>query len=683
MIASETITGIKIEQSNLTPESDNFIPPSWPPPKNFPVVIDSQGTVISRFGDSVWHLTPWAGRVLTMNFGDGPCRSNCPTISKENAKIFREITALWLYGIDGAKTVNGLTLRFDVMRSFFVFCSKNRIKASNLMNFPELIDALPENMRPSSARYFLLLLHDIWENRALLNLVILDPSHLQKLTCSMSKYESGQTPYIPPRIWVYQLNRLSQFLDDFIKHQKNIEDCFHFMINAYAHNLGTLSAACTKKIPSSHSPFFHSSSTVNGNRSGRTYHGQFSFTAERFGLLELLNRWTSNIEILGPKSISSYFNLATLVGMAYIANFSLMRIDEIRFLRSNCLSVDHNEEYSEDIYLLHGTTTKTITDDNACWITSPSVKKAITVMQCIAKLRLLPAQANSNIDISKDETDNPYLLLRTYEPWRIRSEINYSMSIRPTVPAYGSLIHRYPKLFDVENLRITETDLQIARLITPSLDPNTFSIGNIWPLGWHQLRRTGAVNMTASGLVSDNSVQYQLKHAARTMSRYYSQGFYHVKLKLNGEARNEYVKTMYEVVATSFKLLQDERFISPHGDKRKCQILNLVTEKDHQSLIVAAKAGTISYRDTIFGVCVASFACPYGGFENITYCGGGNGQPPCKDSLYDKNKVETLNKLEATISNRIKSIEIDSPLHYSLLEQKLAVENILDALKKR
>lgn len=678
----QTLTGLKIGQSNTTTSSANFAPKVWPPAEDFPVVLDAHGSVISRYGDSIWHLTPWANRVLTINFGDGQCRSNCPVISKENAKIFREVTALWLYGIDGAKTVNGLTLRFDVFRALFVFCTQQKIKVTELMRYPAVFDALPEHIRPSSAKYFMLLLHDLWEQRELLNFVILDPSHMQKLSRSLVTYESGQTPYIPPRIWLYQLNRLTSYLDDFILHQKNIEDCFRFMLNSYATNAGSLSKACSEQLAPAHRPFYISSSTVNGNSSGRVYHGQFSATTERFAIREVMSRWVGEIETLGAKSLSSYFNLGSLIGIAYIANFSLMRIEEIRSLRTNCLSIEHDSEFDQDIYLLHGVTAKTLRDDGAYWITSPSVEKALRVMKCIVNLRMLAARSNSNLVFTIDEINNPYLLLRTYEPWRIRNEINHLMTTRPTVPAYSALVYRYPKLFEIDQLRISEADLQAARLITPSLNPEIFKIGEIWPLGWHQLRRTGAVNMTASGLVSDSSAQYQLKHATRTMTRYYAQGFYYIKLNLNVEARAEYIKTMYEMVANAFKLLQTDRFVSPHGPKRKAQILDPVSENDHASLIRSAKTGTISYRETIFGACVAKFSCPFGGFDNVTYCGGGKENPPCRDGLYDRKKIDTITELQFVISKRIESSQADSPLRESLLEQKRAVENILDVLRK-
>ncbi|MEX3937270.1 hypothetical protein AB4Y32_37005 [Paraburkholderia phymatum] len=74
-------------------------------------------------------------------------------------------------------------------------------------------------------------------------------------------------------------------------------------------------------------------------------------------------------------------------------------------------------------------------------------------------------------------------------------------------------------------LRITQQDRDLARLVTPTLDSGRFAVGKVWPLAWHQLRRTGTVNMQASGLVSDASLQFQLKHVSRAMSLYYGRGY--------------------------------------------------------------------------------------------------------------------------------------------------------------
>lgn len=61
------------EQSALiTPKSENFNPATWPPKAAFPVVINGNGKVLSRYGDIRWDLSPWAGHTLTIYFGDGP-----------------------------------------------------------------------------------------------------------------------------------------------------------------------------------------------------------------------------------------------------------------------------------------------------------------------------------------------------------------------------------------------------------------------------------------------------------------------------------------------------------------------------------------------------------------------------------------------------------------------------------
>ena len=56
----------------VTPAAMNYRPPTWPPPSDFPVVIDEHGNTISRYGDPKWQFWPWAGKTLTINFCDGP-----------------------------------------------------------------------------------------------------------------------------------------------------------------------------------------------------------------------------------------------------------------------------------------------------------------------------------------------------------------------------------------------------------------------------------------------------------------------------------------------------------------------------------------------------------------------------------------------------------------------------------
>ncbi|MFI8644322.1 hypothetical protein ACIGJK_05920 [Pseudomonas iridis] len=673
--------GLNIDSPLATPDALNFIPQTWPPHSDFPIVIDAKGKIVSRYGDQTWNLTPWARRVTSINFGDGPSRKNAPRISTENADIFRMLVAWWIYGPRSIRKTSTLVRLYEIFRPVFVFCSEQGILASDLVRYPNIAARLTEVIWESSSSLLIKYMHDAWENRKILSFFLLDADGIKKLAASLPKHEKSQTPYIPPRIWLYQVSRLKACLDDFIIHKEKIQRCFEFCLDAYAKNAGSLTEAFTKKLPTTHLPFYSDHIGLTGSRSGLTFHGPFSRTAERFGIDLLLKRWIATPDIQGPAALSSYLNLVTQVGKAYILNFSLMRSEEALSLRLNALTTEYDDVSGENICILRGVTTKTVEDDDARWITSPSVAVAVEAMSAISSLRMIAAAANPNVTTLEQDLVNPYLIVRSYEPWRRRSEhITVNQDIRPSTQTYGSLYARYPKLFDQTELSIQKVDLQIARLINPTLNPENFDVGKIWPLAWHQLRRTGVVNMTASGLVSDSSLQYQLKHLTRAMTRYYGQGYYHLNLNLNGELRSEYVRTMYEMVAHDFNLLQSKDFVSPHGSKRKSQILNLISERDIKTLSGAARSGSIAFRRTIFGACTNPNPCPFGGIDNVSRCGGGDGKPPCEDALFDRKKIFLIQKLGELISTRLIEAPEDSPLYESLKAQHRAVEITLNAL---
>lgn len=676
-----TQLGLGIDSQLVVPGASNFRPSHWPPPRDFPVVIDSGGNVVSRYGDRTWKLWPWAGKSLSLNFGDGLQRKGVPGITPENADVLRQIAAWWLYGPGAVQTPGSLNHRFKLLRPLFILCSLQGICASDIMRFPAVADQFASFIRPSVAEGALSLLHTLYEERELLGFTLLDREGLSRLEAALPDRATRQTPYIPPRIWLHQNQRLRACLDEFLEHRERIESCYRFCLNAYARNAGSLTQACTRGIALSRKPFVATSAT--GARTGAQFHGHFSHTARRFGIDGLLQRWLlrpdqsiddqdSTINLL-----SAYFSMVSLVGMAYLLNFSMMRIEEGMSLRANCLIVENDANFGP-IYLLSGPTTKTVMDDDARWVTSPSAQVAIDAMTCVARLRIAAAEANPTVPTVPEDTSNPYFLLRAYEPWAGTKELDKPLSVRPSCLSYAVLVEKYPRLFDKEELTITDTDLQIARFVTPTLDSEIYAVGKCWPLAWHQLRRTGAVNMQASGLVSDASVQYQLKHASRAMSLYYGQGY--SKVRLNQKAQNEYIRTMYEVLGKEITRLFTDRFVSPHGDQRKAGILRLVDPKDSKQLVAAAKTGTVSWRETLLGGCTKIGACEFGGIDNLVRCGGGDRSAPCVDALYDREKVPAIRKLQRLIEIRLIEAPLESPYRQSLEAQQRAVENALDVI---
>lgn len=320
-------------------------------------------------------------------------------------------------------------------------------------------------------------------------------------------------------------------------------------------------------------------------------------------------------------------------------------------------------------------------DNDACWIVAPSVSLAVEAMSFVSRLRMIPAAANPDVPTTDDDLKNPYLIIRPYEPWRAKSaSISDPFGIRPSQIHYGSYVKRYPKLFSLQELTITTEDLEVAVKLTPTLDPVEYAVGKLWPSAWHQLRRTGVVNMLASGLVSDASLQYQLKHVSRIMTRYYGRGYYNIGFALNGEAHSEFIREMYNAVAREFLELQNDRFVSPHGPKRKDQILRLITEKNHSQLVAAAKAGKLAYRPTILGACTSIEPCPFGGIDCVVQCAGGNGKAACKDAIYDRQTIHKIMVLKNDAATRLATAPAGSPLKEALQYQLSALENVINVI---
>ncbi len=65
------LPGLQIASSFIEVDSPNFRPNCWPPSSDFPVVVDTDGSVISRYGDARWDFSVWHGSNLKIYFGDG------------------------------------------------------------------------------------------------------------------------------------------------------------------------------------------------------------------------------------------------------------------------------------------------------------------------------------------------------------------------------------------------------------------------------------------------------------------------------------------------------------------------------------------------------------------------------------------------------------------------------------
>lgn len=675
--------GLRIKSDWVSSSHNFYRPLSWPPEPDWAVSEDRDGTVLSRWGDSHWNLSPWEGRSVKLDFGDGHKGSHPQHIDLINAKLLRLLTTWRIWGPRGVVSTNTLLANFfRPVRKIISHCSRNGIVCSDLMRFPKLVEQIPSFLGSSEYGKVISELQRLWDARDVIGFTIIDEEGLRRLATAQPDYEQKQTAYIPPRIWAYQLQRLRSCLDDFLVHQQSIIDCYTFCIDAYEHNYGSLQEALTPtETFSNHlKPFGTLRKSNQGVRTGRRYYGHFDLTAERFGIKTVLDKWVGSQKSgLEVSHMSVYLSLLQSAGLAYITNFTLQRINEAASLRTDCLLWEADEKLGR-IAIICGETTKTDLDTDARWPTSPSVEVAVKVMTCIARLRMRCYLAHAEMRLNDTERANPYLLGRAIEPWSGGLGKVQPYAVRPAPMSYKELCRRYPLLLDSEQLRITEDDLRLARMLTPDLSAERgFAVGHIWPLAWHQLRRTGAVNMFASGLLSDTSMQFQMKHASRLMPLYYGRGY--SKLRLNGEVEYVVRGAMYEAMAHKLHSAMSDRFISPHGPYRKQAIaINLVSDKDLKYLAAAASRGQTVFREIRLGACTKRGTCSYGGIESVARCAGGDGDAPCADVLYDRERAPEVERELTVIDNEITSAPAGSPRQTALLAERNGLENFLNAV---
>lgn len=392
----DKLLGLQITSTLEKPDALNFKPNYWPPKENFPVTLTLEGNPLSLYGDVRWNLTVWNGETLTIYFGDGLGRGRA--VSPENAALLRQIAAWWLWGNDAVRSAKSLVRRFALIKTIFCICTEHGILATEIYKFPEVMEKIiveyatrKKTLIPCLLKLFLA--------REDIGFVLIDEKGISLLNETIYISEKTQTAYIPHRIWSYQVLRLQECLQDFLNHKQEIIDCYNFCLKLYEHNAGgSLSDAFP--IFRGYSPFNVKKSSIK-SKSNKIFYESFEEVAKTYGIYNLIEKWIN--KKVNIRSFSSYFSLMNIVGLAYILNFSLMRVQEGSRLRTNCYETE-KDAFGDDIHTLRGITTKTIKDNNARWIVPPTVKLAIEVMELIAQLRLKSAKENPYITLSKEES---------------------------------------------------------------------------------------------------------------------------------------------------------------------------------------------------------------------------------------------------------------------------------------
>ncbi|QKJ66826.1 hypothetical protein HQN60_08990 [Deefgea piscis] len=663
--------GLCMELPEVSSPSMSFRPPSWPPPKDWVCIEDRDGNPVSCYGDSIWHFYPWAGITLNFHFGDGPkLNSRSHVIDLANIELLRQLVTWRGWGPRAAINVHTLVGNFAIpLRKIISICSENNILASDLSRYPAVIDEIAQQLPKATFSQIVAELDRLRDASEFLGFELLDAAGIMRLKVLQPVHNSFQTEYIPSRIWTYLVLRIAECINDYIVHQEKIEACFEFCISAYVNNNVIAYRESTGKTH--YNPF---QSARKSKNSELVYLGAFVDTAERFGIKEVIERWVGRVdEKSGIRKFGAYLSLIQNVALANIVAFTMMRVEEAASVRLNCLLWYDDPVYGR-VPLIQAETTKTDPDDSALWVTSPSVEPAINTLKSIAKIRL------SSVGRWAEE-NNPLLLTVPFEPWMGGRKSAKRSGLKARVGSLGELVRVNPLLFDAQQITINENDLKIAKSVGP-LNTEKFKIGFVWPIAWHQFRRTSAVNMFASGLISDPSMQFQMKHQTRLMPLYYGRG--NTALRLNDAVRVLLVNSQYEVMGRQLAEVHTDRFISPYGDNHKAGLLapanngqpvNLISEGDAQHYEKSARRQELNFRLTALGACMKNGPCDGDCVSSIGDCAGGDGKAPCANVLFDRTNAEKNKIRLAGVIKQIEATPVDTPRYRHLEQERRGLEN--------
>lgn len=661
------------EMDGIGPGSLCFALPAFPPPDDFPMMVDQRGEATCRYGDSKWLI---GGRSFSFGADSSDLRSGKWGMNNVNGELLKRCVVWFMYGDRRRIRVASLSAYHQLLKPIFAFCSglARPISASDLsIYYNGLEEELAQVIRPSQAKLLMDRLYELWLARDILGFTLLEPKQISRLTQLIPVHLGRQTQFIPPRIWAYQAGRLLAFLQDFLAHKKQFEEAFCEVLDAYRGNYGSLAKASNgsnKRNP------FRKIKRVRGC----TYLGSFTLVADRHRIRDVLVRWLfppgTVWDQLGScrttiQLLSQYFNAIGLVGGAYLQCFSAMRHSEIMSLRCGCLSIE-NDPILGEIHILSGETTKTTQDDDARWLAAPTVALAVEAMSIVARWRAGIAAELEGVSLTSQDKVNPYLIQRGREPW-IRgggSTHRYrSAALRPSGNEMTRWAAKVPGLFEEESLRITEEDATYVRRFSANADMSKYGEGCVWNLTSHQYRRTAAVMMGASQ-VSLEAQQYQFKHLTRNQSAYYRRGFQ--SLRLNRTLTYELVQVRYEMVSLELGLLNGPEYVSPISPARKDEILNFHEFCSGDDLQKAIKKGHLAVKQTLFGVCTRRDRCPYGGHDNIAHC------TDCNDALLSRRKRSGIVQLGKTIAVRLVDAPLGTALRAQLERSAKAIERYMD-----
>lgn len=640
----------------VTKDSPCFKSINYPPKDDFVMSINQSGKVVSRYGDDTWDLSPFNlyQKLQFKEFDDA------------NKALFKQLMYYLIYSHLFPGKYNSLIGWYKSYQNIFRQCTKYKIIATEVSRFPRVIEEMamsyaersPSNYIKSVWHYDVIL-----KNSEQIGFTLLNEKGISIYKNFEPKYDLGQTPYIPNRIWTKFIQYHDLVLDDFESHQEKLKNLYQYLVNTMLANesVGVRSRHC--------SPF------SKGRKQGKKYYyGTFDDYLSSNGLIALFEKYIerpqSKSKIFIPFSIDnfgSYLNNIAVSCYLYILFYSIMRKNEALSIRTDCLKIESDMQ-TDNFYMLVGETTKTDPDSDARWIVPKRVERAVNIAKELIswKLQYLPT------------TDEVPYLFQNLSVWQMT---NRKSSLRD-LKSFDNIIDKAPHFFKPKQFEITKVDHDEALALTPSLiKSDWFKVGGFWNFSYHQFRRTLAVHF-ALNKVSESSTQLQMKHGTREQQFHYQNNAGRLRLNYLAEELviNEYYAEMGRNIAS---VVYGEKALPHKQSPIKKEMICFVEAGEMEKLLKAQKNGAVGYRKNILGGCMKQGSCEYGGFDTIAHCAGGVSGHMCTDLIIDGSREKEFEEDKVFYETQKDKTPKGSPRYMTLEAEIRGYEKVLDVIKKK
>jgi integrase len=591
---------------------------------NLVVTYSKDGSPLSRFKDDAWDYSATSASMKAMNFSTKLSSitpaSGCEEVQRdgiEDAKDFLKTFALnWIFLLGGC-SMSKLNGDLVAVSYLIRYCSDKKISLDNIFSTPEALDFMIERVSTEKQLgSFLGKIQRISKAGLVLNedpfWKALTPSDKfeSKLKRARKKYPETtpgvKTLVIPSRIYQHLLKNLFEEIDLFLKHEKTIKFVFSMRALAISNSQnirtgrniipGQLSKGVLaddnlkqwKKVLESDERL---STALN-----KLSKAGISKDASWAGFRDTLKKWQCKCAIL-------------------IGAFTGMRISELMAIPVNGLQT--LKTINGDIPVIWSTTTKLEVNGAPCftkWVTGSKAEDAFHVARIISEGALSCTCASFISGL--EEKDIPLFL-----------SVDFAAAVKPH-PRFSLAVTAMSTLditafLSNKEFQVSELDMaEISWFLYGEEVPSGVKLGEVWPLQFHQLRRSMAVYAAASGMVSYQALKAQLKHISMLMTLYYTDANSRALNILGDEdevkaMRKEWADAKAYVEAEDIhKLLRSDQPLAGSAGKKLRSQQNrgeLPTFLESRKMTKqAVKNGKIRYRPTLVGGCMSVSPCNKG-----------------------------------------------------------------------